>query len=190
MFIVGHAGSSLPRGLFSSCAEWGLLCFPAEGFSSPKPCPLSLQSAGSGACTLNSCDSGLSSVEVCGVFPDQASEPGPFTAEPPGKPWPHLCRRCWRNPSSPARQPRVTQLAPSPLLLEETSPEDRELLCAGPEGTPGKAGVQPSLLHRHSVLPGDTMRSAPSALRDLLETQGGFLGMVATQELGTLAPQR
>ena len=123
------------------------------------------------------------------VFPALAS--GPFTTEPPGKPWPHFFRRCWRDPSSPARQPRVTQLAPSPLLLEETSPEVRELFCAGPEGTPGKAGVQPSLLRKEaacSVLPGDTMRSAPSALWDLLETQAASLGWLPPKNSEHLLP--
>ena len=197
MFIFGRAGSSLSRGLFPSCAEWGLRFFPVEGFSSPRP-PVAqaLGHARSVAVTR-----GLSFLEACGMVPDQGSNPcvspalasGPFTTEPLGKPWLRVFRRCWRDPSSPARQPPVIHLAPSPLLLEEMSPEDREPRCAGPEGAPGMAGAQASLLHQeavHAALPGDTMPSAPSALWDLLEIPGGFLGMVATQGLSTLAPQR
>ena len=102
MFICfGRAGSSVPRGLFSSCREQGLLssygargsrcsgffCFEAQSrgaqasAAAPAGSPVTtpeLQSTGSVVVTH-----GLSCSVACGIFPDQGSNlcPLPWQAD-------------------------------------------------------------------------------------------------------------
>ena len=70
-FILGCAGSSLPRRLFSSCGEWGLLFVEVCGLLLAVPSLLAehgLPSTGSIVVAR-----GLSSSATCGIFHHQGS---------------------------------------------------------------------------------------------------------------------
>lgn len=104
--------------------------------------------------------------------------------------WPHFLEGAGGTHLLQPDSPRATQLPLLPLLLEKVSPEHKEQLRAGPKRTPGNPPSPPFCAEPvDSVLHKDTMRSAPSAHQALLEREGSFLGLVATQELRTPAPQ-
>ena len=68
LFSFGRAGSWLLCGLFSSCGEWGMLCFGAlvQGTKASVHAAQGLQSTASAAVGHS-----LSHSTACGVFPDR-----------------------------------------------------------------------------------------------------------------------
>ena len=74
LFIFGCAGSSLLRGLFSSCSKQGLLssCVRASHFRGFSYCRAdALECVGFGSCGSQTLEHRLSCSAVCGIFLDQ-----------------------------------------------------------------------------------------------------------------------